>query len=206
MRSDRNARISYRVVARQHIGSLINGGQKGAGADDRCFAAWTPVAFSAKLTVGGALYTSDYSFMTKILNSSGILLRLMMAVAFLHLLPAIGSAQQLPSADAGADQSQAVEIPDPLTPELARELVSRLSDQEVRDLLLRRLDAVASEQALANENEQSAIAILIGAFTGVGTSIQEAVIALPKMAGGIQKLRIPLWATEAWAVCSAFWR
>lgn len=38
-------------------------------------------------------------------------------------------------------------LPDPLTPEIVRELMARMSDDQVRSLLLDRLDAVAREQA-----------------------------------------------------------
>ncbi|MEM7547414.1 MAG: mechanosensitive ion channel family protein [Pseudomonadota bacterium] len=42
-------------------------------------------------------------------------------------------------------------LPDPLTPEAVRELVSQMSDAEVRTLLLQRLDAVAADNALAED-------------------------------------------------------
>jgi hypothetical protein len=51
--------------------------------------------------------------------------------------------------DAATDSSAKVELPNPLTPEAIDALVSRLSDEQVRTMLLERLDAVAAEQANA---------------------------------------------------------
>ncbi|MEO1774081.1 MAG: mechanosensitive ion channel domain-containing protein [Pseudomonadota bacterium] len=50
---------------------------------------------------------------------------------------------------AGSDQSVTVPETIPDTPEAVREMVSRLSDQQVRALLLERLDAVATDRAAA---------------------------------------------------------
>jgi len=43
--------------------------------------------------------------------------------------------------------SNEITLPDPLTPETVRELVAHMSDDQVRDMLLDRLDAVAEAQA-----------------------------------------------------------
>lgn len=51
--------------------------------------------------------------------------------------------------DAAADAPAKVELPSPLTPEAIDALVSRLSDEQVRTMLLERLDAVAAEQVNA---------------------------------------------------------
>ena len=61
-------------------------------------------------------------------------------------LPA-SAALLLPALAARAQEAAAPALPDPLTPEAARALVAELSDQEVRGLLLERLDAVARTEA-----------------------------------------------------------
>ena len=64
----------------------------------------------------------------------------LLALLTIVLMPLVASAQF----SAAADDTSAVTLPDPLTPEAVRELVSRLSDDQVRQLLLERLDAVAA--------------------------------------------------------------
>ncbi|WIY27662.1 mechanosensitive ion channel [Parasedimentitalea psychrophila] len=51
------------------------------------------------------------------------------------------------TANTGADSAESVALPDPLTPEAIHEMVARMSDDQVRGLLLDRLDAVAAAQA-----------------------------------------------------------
>ena len=67
---------------------------------------------------------------------------------FVTLLVLLGSLSLLPVPEtAGADKAaagKAVELPEPLTPEAIRELVARLSDAEVRQLLLGQLDKAAA--------------------------------------------------------------
>ena len=58
---------------------------------------------------------------------------------------------QSPLPSTGIETGEAPpELPDVLTPEIIREVVAHMSDDEVRDLLLDRLDAVAEEQAAAS--------------------------------------------------------
>ncbi|ASJ71242.1 mechanosensitive ion channel family protein [Granulosicoccus antarcticus] len=67
-------------------------------------------------------------------------------------------------------------------PEAVRALVSRLSDNEVRDLLLQQLDAVASKQAAEEITEKTDFFTLI--TTNIPISIQAAVSAFPTMISG----------------------
>ncbi|MFK7994099.1 MAG: mechanosensitive ion channel family protein [Granulosicoccus sp.] len=80
------------------------------------------------------------------------------------------------------------EVIDPTSPEQVRELVSRLSDQEVRLLLLDRLDAVVSAQSTADNNAETmssgAATFLKFWAAGVAGSIQEAVVRLPDLFTG----------------------
>ncbi len=70
-------------------------------------------------------------------------------VSLLILFFALAGPVQAQVPGLGGDDAEKAEItvPDPLTPEAVRELVSRLSDDQVRDLLLKRLDAAASATA-----------------------------------------------------------
>ena len=56
-------------------------------------------------------------------------------------------AQFVPATGTSSTGKAKVTLPDPLTPEAVRGLVSKLSDQQVRELLLERLDAVARGEA-----------------------------------------------------------
>jgi small-conductance mechanosensitive channel len=70
--------------------------------------------------------------------------RLVVLVVALSTLAVTG----LPAREAIGDE-KAVKLPEPLTREAIRELVSRLSDAEVRELLLAQLDKVAAPTAAA---------------------------------------------------------
>jgi hypothetical protein len=94
--------------------------------------------------------------------------------------------------DAGASDESAstsTELPDPLTPDAARALVSQLSDEDVRALLLERLDLVAKEQeAKADSGEQVGIfTFLSQSIIGIGNNFSVAVQRLPNLFSGLQK-------------------
>lgn len=76
-------------------------------------------------------------------------------------------------------QSDAADI-DVSTPEAIREMVSRMSDAEVRAVLLERLDAVARENQAANDQSQgSVVDFLQDAGIGVFEAVWTAVLRLP---------------------------
>ena len=83
---------------------------------------------------------------------------------------------------AGSD-SASEPVTSPTSPEEVRELVSRLSDQEVRSLLLERLDAVAEANALSEENDGTTSAGVVAFVrfwaTGVADSVVSSVEKLP---------------------------
>ncbi|MEM7439131.1 MAG: mechanosensitive ion channel domain-containing protein [Pseudomonadota bacterium] len=80
------------------------------------------------------------------------------------------------------------ELPDPLTPEVVRDLVSRMSDEEVRALLLERLDAVADKDAKAEE--------VPGAFSYVGQLISETATAFATEVAVLPRFGEPI--ARAW--------
>ncbi len=85
------------------------------------------------------------------------------------------------------DDSETVAVPDDdqLTPETVRDMVSRLSDQEVRDLLLQRLDAVAQENGNEATEGASFLTFLSSAAAGIGHSVSHSVNGLPDLANGM---------------------
>ncbi|MEP2029935.1 MAG: mechanosensitive ion channel family protein [Paracoccaceae bacterium] len=89
----------------------------------------------------------------------------------------------VPAAYAQSDTKTAgVAVPENLTPESARNLVAELSDEQVRGLLLERLDAVAATQTAAKADETNAISELFHHSTSgaVGVVI-DAVKGIPAM-------------------------
>ena len=81
--------------------------------------------------------------------------------------------------------TQAVKLPDPLTPETVRELISTLSDQQVRSLLLERLDAVAKLREEQSSGDQVGVTQLLQSWVGlVGTSVYTAVVRAPRILDG----------------------
>jgi small-conductance mechanosensitive channel len=81
-------------------------------------------------------------------------------------------------------------LPEPLTPETARELVSRLSDEEVRKLLLQQLDRAAARPA-EKPQATSATGMLGAVNRGAGAArdgvveIVTAVATMPAAVGGV---------------------
>jgi small-conductance mechanosensitive channel len=68
------------------------------------------------------------------------------------------------------------------SPEAVTQLVSRLSDKEVRELLLQQLDVVAAKQAVSEGSEAQSIFTLV--TTSVPLSINRAVRTLPNLIRG----------------------
>jgi small-conductance mechanosensitive channel len=79
--------------------------------------------------------------------ASGILV---LAWAWLAPVAATTAEAQVPDMTAAAEPtSEPVTLPEPLSPQTVRELVARLSDDQVRELLLAQLDKVAAAEAPA---------------------------------------------------------
>ena len=105
---------------------------------------------------------------------------LLVALMAIGHLASYSHAQMLP--DTGVEAAEEVTLPDPLNPEAAQALVARLSDAEVRALLLERLDAAAAERAAQIDGETRAEQVadfFVHATTGVYTSVATAVQRVP---------------------------
>ena len=89
--------------------------------------------------------------------------------------------------DESGEQAAPVELPEELTPETIRELVSTLSDEQVRQLLLERLDAVAREEAATTPKGPGALQFLISSLLGVLGLVWQAVSGLPRMFSGVSE-------------------
>lgn len=92
------------------------------------------------------------------------------------------------SAGGSESTDEATTIEAPTSAAEVRELVSRLSDQEVRALLLERLDAVANGSDLSEENTETmsaGVATFLGFWAlGVADSVQVAFMRIPVLFSG----------------------
>lgn len=110
-----------------------------------------------------------------------IVLRHGLVVLFLLLASSWGTSYaQTTLTGAASDTSESVAVPS--SPEEVRELVSRLSDQEVRSLLLERLDAVAEAATDGSDNETTSAGVVTFLkfwAAGVSGSVRKAFEKLP---------------------------
>ena len=113
-------------------------------------------------------------------------LRRASAAALVALTCALGALHPALAADAPAKaKAAAPALPDPLTKETAREALSRMTDQQVRELLLEQLDRAAAAQAKPSAPSMSAMggvagmAGMVGENAGRAHALYQAVVALP---------------------------
>ena len=106
---------------------------------------------------------------------------MLMAVLLLSSLSTFTYAQQISLSTSETEQSDAdLTLID--NPSAVRELVSRLSDNEVRNLLLQQLDVVASERAAELTTDEVGLFTLV--TTNVPISVQRAFSQFPTMISG----------------------
>ncbi|MEX0287307.1 MAG: mechanosensitive ion channel family protein [Paracoccaceae bacterium] len=90
------------------------------------------------------------------------------------------AAQVMIPSTGGSDSSEAAaELPDPLTPEAIQALVARMSDQDVRTMLLNQLEAVAASSGGATQQQTGVFAELGGIATRMGEDIMDAAVKVP---------------------------
>ncbi len=115
----------------------------------------------------------------------GIVIRLGVMWALIFALGAAPLVAQTPRLPAGGtvgagDAPAAVTLPDPLTPESINALVSRLSDGQVRALLLDRLDALATQPTVPMGGYESLGALLAEMMRRIGKTATYSVTHIPE--------------------------
>ncbi|WP_281994663.1 mechanosensitive ion channel family protein [Ruegeria faecimaris] len=98
----------------------------------------------------------------------------------LALISAILLAVPVHAQDSGT-ASSTVTIPEDLTPDQVDGLVARMSDDQVRAILLERLDAVAEKQAAANENHEDPLTEISEIWAEMVTSWTQVLTTLPNI-------------------------
>ncbi len=106
-------------------------------------------------------------------------LRLLAAIFSLLLLVAPLHAQVAGTSTSGAPAT--VNIPEDLTPEQVDDLVARMSDDQVRSILLERLDAVAEKNAAAAEDREDPITELNEIWTEMVASWTHVLTTVPTL-------------------------
>ncbi len=96
-------------------------------------------------------------------------------------------AQLVPSTGTNTAKTETkITLPDPLTPEAVRGLVSTLNDQQVRELLLQRLDSVAKEEKVKTAGKQTSIPALLESWViSIGGNFITAVVRIPRIWDGL---------------------
>ncbi|MEM7444935.1 MAG: mechanosensitive ion channel domain-containing protein [Pseudomonadota bacterium] len=125
-----------------------------------------------------------------------ILLGLIVAIC-LTLAASLASAQ-LPGLTSSSTEETPEIVPEDLTPETVLEMVSRLSDEDVRTLLIERLDAVAQANVESEAAGQSFGAFLESSALGVGESIATSTRRVPDMADGVYRGFSNFGAARGW--------
>jgi len=112
-------------------------------------------------------------------------LALALLLILVTMVPGHSAAQSVLPSD---DGPSAVTVPsdEQLTPEIVSDMVSRLSDQEVRELLLQRLNAVAETKGTDAE-DGNLLLFLPEAAAGIGTVVTESIRRLPTLWDGLAR-------------------
>ena len=134
------------------------------------------------------------------------MVRSALAIAVLLLLALMPISAQAQLALPGAEET-AVSLPDPLTPEAVRELVSRLSDDQVRDLLLKRLDTVAAQRAAETADApmlyESARDIAVATYGTIVTSLTRTSQISGGVVQGLERFFAPRGWEGVWKLAGA---
>lgn len=89
---------------------------------------------------------------------------------------------QISMATGGGTSSEAAPaLPDPLTPEAVNSMVAQMSDDQVRSLLLQRLDAVAQEEVAKASAEKSLVESAQELWGGFTEAVVGAIVRLPNL-------------------------
>ena len=109
-----------------------------------------------------------------------------LALALLSMIFAVAAeAQMVPGSGGGSSSSAAAEptLPDPLTPEAIQAMVARMSDDQVRSMLLDQLDATAAAQSGPAEPDTLTHDVMVG-WQAFSSSITLSLQRIPVLISG----------------------
>ncbi|MFY2824553.1 mechanosensitive ion channel family protein [Ruegeria sp. MALMAid1280] len=107
--------------------------------------------------------------------------RLFSSVTLIGLLLLVGPLHAQVPTTSSTDSPAAVSIPEDLTPEQVDDMVARMSDDQVRSILLERLDAVAEQNAAAAEEREDPITEINEIWAEMVASWTHVVVTIPNI-------------------------
>lgn len=108
-------------------------------------------------------------------------LAILAIVLFLATLAPVSAQTGTAGGSGDSDTETAPALPDPLTPDAVREMVARMSDDQVRSMLLDRLDAVAKTEATPAKPTETVFAKLHRWWTAFYSNPLDAIVKLPNL-------------------------
>ncbi len=107
--------------------------------------------------------------------------RLFSSVTLIGFLLLVGPLHAQVPTTSSTDSPAAVSIPEDLTPEQVDDLVARMSDDQVRSILLERLDAFAEQNAAAAEEREDPITEINEIWAEMVASWTHVVVTIPNI-------------------------
>jgi hypothetical protein len=127
---------------------------------------------------------------------------MLLLAGMLPVAPALG---QNASGEKAAE-STSLKLPEPLTHDAVRDLVSTISDADARKLLVQVLDGLAAKAPKSAGNvEPSGVAAAVQeGVSGISDSVSEMVVRVPRVATGLaESLRNFMQAHGGWSILAA---
>ena len=107
--------------------------------------------------------------------------RLFTSVTLIGFLLLVGPLHAQVPTSSSTDSPATVSIPEDLTPEQVDDLVARMSDDQVRSILLERLDAVAEQNAAAAEEREDPITEINEIWAEMVASWTHVIVTIPNI-------------------------
>lgn len=108
-------------------------------------------------------------------------LAILAIVLFLATLAPVSAQTGTAGGSGGSDTETTPALPDPLTPDAVREMVARMSDDQVRGMLLDRLDAVVKTEATPAAPAETVFAKMHRWWTAFYSNPLDAIVKLPNL-------------------------
>ena len=129
---------------------------------------------------------------TSLYRGATYLIALLLSIALLTTAPKPSSAQELSDADQTNSAGSMIGLDEPASKEAVREMISALSDDAVRALLIERLDAVAEANAADASEDIGIVALTQRIAVDFYTKVRKAIFSFPEIFTTLSKARSAL--------------
>ena len=126
---------------------------------------------------------------TSLYRGATYLIALLLSIALLTTAPKPSSAQELSDADQTNSAGSMIGLDEPASKEAVREMISALSDDAVRALLIERLDAVAEANAADASEDIGIVALTQRIAVDFYTKVRKAIFSFPEIFTTLSKAR-----------------